>query len=72
MTSRLPWVWDYDIDESQFRALLAGEHTVGRLDQRLAVERVPLDVDRAERRAVVLGCEISALLRMSTRPRRSG
>jgi hypothetical protein len=40
MTSRLPWVWDYDIDESQFRALLAGERTVGRLDQRWAAVRL--------------------------------
>jgi hypothetical protein len=40
MTSRLPWVWDYDIDESQFRALLAGERTVGRLDQRSAAVRL--------------------------------
>jgi hypothetical protein len=39
-TERLPWVWDYDIDESQFRALLAGERTVGRLDQRWAAVRL--------------------------------
>jgi len=37
---RLPWVWDYDIDESQFRALLAGESTMGRLDQRWAAVRL--------------------------------
>ena len=37
---RLPWVWDYDIDESQFRALLSGEATLGRLDQRWAAVRL--------------------------------
>ena len=37
---RLPWVWDYDIDESQFRALLAGERAVGRLGQRWAAVRL--------------------------------
>ncbi len=37
---RLPYVWDYDIDESQFRALLAGELTLGRLDQRWAAVRL--------------------------------
>jgi hypothetical protein len=40
MTRSLPWVWDYDIDESQFRALLAGERTLGRLDQRWAAVRL--------------------------------
>ena len=38
--SRLPWVWDYDIDEPAFRALLAGERTIGRLDQRWAAVRL--------------------------------
>ena len=37
---RLPYVWDYDIDESQFRALLAGEMTLGRLGQRWAAVRL--------------------------------
>jgi hypothetical protein len=27
---RLPYVWDYDIDEAQFRRLLAGEITLDR------------------------------------------
>ncbi|OGR90488.1 MAG: hypothetical protein A2V88_13055 [Elusimicrobia bacterium RBG_16_66_12] len=39
-TPRLPYVWDYDIDESQFRALLAGELRLGRLDQRWAAVRL--------------------------------
>ena len=39
-TKRLPWVWDYDIDESEFRALLAGERAIGRLDQRWAAVRL--------------------------------
>jgi len=37
---RLPWVWDYDIDEERFRKLLAGECTIGRLDQRWAAVRL--------------------------------
>ena len=28
----LAYVWDYDIDEAQFRALLDGEQSLGRLD----------------------------------------
>ncbi len=38
--STLPYVWDYDIDEVQFRALLAGSLTIGRLDQRWAAVRL--------------------------------
>jgi hypothetical protein len=30
--NRLPYVWDYDIDEATFLALLKGEKTLGRLD----------------------------------------
>ena len=37
---RLPYVWDYDIDEAQFRALLAGELRLGRLDQDWAAKRL--------------------------------
>lgn len=40
MTVRLPYVWDYDIDEAQFRAILAGEVTLGRLDQDWATVRL--------------------------------
>ncbi|MEI8132038.1 MAG: hypothetical protein WCG34_06360 [Leptolinea sp.] len=36
----LPYVWDYDLDETQFRALLAGEITIGRLDQDWAAIRL--------------------------------
>lgn len=38
--SRLPFVWDYDIDEEEFRALLAGERTFGRLDRDWAAVRL--------------------------------
>jgi hypothetical protein len=38
--SRLPWVWDYDLDEAQFRRLLAGEITLGRLDRTWAAVRL--------------------------------
>lgn len=40
MASRLPYVWDYNIDEDQFRVLLAGRLTLGRLDRRWAAARV--------------------------------
>ena len=40
MTPRLPYVWDYDIDESRFRAILAGEVTLGRLDRDWAAVRL--------------------------------
>jgi len=28
----LPYVWDYDLDEAQFRSLLEGKETLGRLN----------------------------------------
>jgi hypothetical protein len=37
---RLPFVWDYDLDEAAFRALLAGERTIGRLDRDWAAVRL--------------------------------
>lgn len=40
MIARLPYLWDYDINEAQFRALLAGELTLGRLDRDWAVVRL--------------------------------
>lgn len=39
-TPRLPYVWDYDIDEETFRALLAGRQAVGRLDRDWAAVRL--------------------------------
>ena len=38
--SRLPYVWDYAIDEDTFRAILAGDIQVGRLDQDWAAVRL--------------------------------
>ena len=38
--TRLPYVWDYDIDESTFREILAGKKTVGRLDRDWAAARL--------------------------------
>ncbi len=41
MTSQnVPYVWDYDINEEQFKQLLEGTLTLGRLDQRWAVVRL--------------------------------
>ena len=40
MTRRLPYVWDYDLTEDDFRAILAGELTKGRLDRDWAAVRL--------------------------------
>jgi hypothetical protein len=40
MRSLLPFVWDYDIDEKEFREILDGHHTLGRLDQDWAARRL--------------------------------
>jgi len=37
---RLAYVWDYDIDEAQFRDLLSGAAQIGRLDRRWAAIRL--------------------------------
>lgn len=37
---RPDYVWDYDLDEGRFRALLAGEIKIGRLDRDWAAVRV--------------------------------
>lgn len=39
-TQRLPYVWDYDLDPSEFRAILEGRLTKGRLDQDWAACRL--------------------------------
>ena len=40
LRKRLPYVWDYDIDEAMFDAMLAGELTWGRLDRDWAAVRL--------------------------------
>ena len=40
MSNRIAFVWDYDIDEAQFRALLSGELTMGRLNRDWAAIRL--------------------------------
>ncbi|MCU0249866.1 MAG: hypothetical protein MUE61_06640 [Vicinamibacterales bacterium] len=37
---RLTFVWDYDIDEAAFRAILAGGAPIGRLDRDWAATRL--------------------------------
>ncbi len=37
---RLPYVWDYDIDEVQFKELLDGKLSIGRLDSDWAAVRL--------------------------------
>ncbi len=39
-TNRLPYVWDYDLDEQKLRQLLDGTLTLGRLNQRWAAVRL--------------------------------
>lgn len=38
--SRVPWVWDYDLDEEEFARLLSGELKRGTLDQDWAMVRL--------------------------------
>ena len=40
MKNRLPFVWDYDIDEPQFCALLTGKLALGRIDRNWAAVRL--------------------------------
>ena len=37
---RLPYVWDYNLDQAQFCEILAGRQTLGRLDQDWAARRL--------------------------------
>jgi hypothetical protein len=39
-TQRLPYLWDYDIDRTQFREILNGRLTKGRLNQDWATRRL--------------------------------
>ena len=36
----VPYLWDYDFDETQFRAVLEGKTTIGRLDSDWAAIRL--------------------------------
>lgn len=38
--ARLPYVWDYELTEAQFRDILAGRLTLGRLDRDWAAVRL--------------------------------
>jgi len=40
MSKRLPWVWDYDIDEVRFCEILSGRAELGRLNRRWAAVRL--------------------------------
>jgi hypothetical protein len=39
-TNRLPYVWDYDIDRTQFQEILEGRYAIGRLDRDWAARRL--------------------------------
>ena len=47
---RLPYVWDYDIDETRFRKLLSGTLRIDGLDRRWAAVRL---IEHAPYREVV-------------------
>jgi hypothetical protein len=40
ITQRYPYVWDYDLDETQFREILEGRRAMGRLDRDWAACRL--------------------------------
>jgi hypothetical protein len=40
LSRHLPYLWDYDLDEKEFLAILKGEKTLGRLDQDWAAIRL--------------------------------
>ena len=40
MSSRLPYIWDYDIDQDQLRQMLEGNLTMGRLGRDWAAVRL--------------------------------
>ena len=40
MSNRLPYIWDYDIDEDLFLEILAGRAVAGRLDRSWAAVRL--------------------------------
>ena len=40
VTQRLPYVWDYDLDQTQFVEILEGRGTKGRLNQDWAARRL--------------------------------
>lgn len=40
MATRPPYLWDYNLDETQFAELLSGRATVGRLDRDWATARL--------------------------------
>lgn len=40
MSTRLAYIWDYDIDEDKLKGILSGETTMGKLDKRWATLRL--------------------------------
>jgi hypothetical protein len=40
MSTHLSYVWDYDLNEEQFREILNGDRVMGRLDQDWAARRL--------------------------------
>jgi hypothetical protein len=57
---RLPYVWDYDINEEQFQALIEGRLTLGRLDSRWALTRL---VEHAPYAEIIRRAGFARLLR---------
>lgn len=60
MENRPSYVWDYDISEQQFSAILAGDLVIGRLDQDWAACRL---IEYAPYRDIVRMIGLQRLLR---------
>lgn len=57
--ARLPYLWDYDIDEATFGEILAGRTTLGRLDRDWAAVRL---LEYAPYREIILKLGYRALV----------
>lgn len=40
MSAKLPYIWDYDIDEDKLRDILSGKVSLGHLDRKWALIRI--------------------------------
>ncbi len=54
---RVPYLWDYDLTQTQFREILEGHRTQGRLNQDWAARRL-LEYASYEEIVHLLGCKM--------------
>ncbi|MBI1986929.1 MAG: hypothetical protein HYS70_01100 [Nitrospinae bacterium] len=40
MTSKIPYIWDYDIDEDKLKDILSGKVSMGHIDRKWAIIRL--------------------------------